>query len=375
MLSYWEQSAMLDYDFIVLGGGITGMFCALTYRKEYPKAKIGILERGLFSSGASTKNAGFTCFGSLSELVDDTRHMSTQELIGLVQLRLEGLSLLKQTLGEKNIDFQTYGGYELFFDKAPKSLERIDEINRLLYPLFDANVYQSSNAKIESYGLSKTHIHHLIENPFEGQIHTGKMMRTLRAKINLKDIDFFSQVEVTAFDLNKNKSALSLKLKDQQIVLQTRKLALCTNAFTKRFFPKIELNPGRGMLILTKPLTNLKLKGAFHYKEGYYYFRNIENRILLGGGRELDLQQETTTEFGLNQRIKQQLIDDLDHFICPEKSYEIESEWSGIMAFGKKKLPLIEKKGDHIALGVRLGGMGVAIGSKIGEATAKLLFD
>jgi hypothetical protein len=45
------------------------------------------------------------------------------------------------------------------------------------------------------------------------------------------------------------------------------------------------------------------------------------------------------------------------------------------MAFGKKKLPLIEKKGDHIALGVRLGGMGVAIGSKIGEATAKLLFD
>ena len=96
---------------------------------------------------------------------------------------------------------------------------------------------------------------------------------------------------------------------------------------------------------------------------------------MLGGGRELDLQQETTTEFGLNQRIKQQLIDDLDHFICPEKSYEIETEWSGIMAFGKKKLPLIEKKGDHIALGVRLGGMGVAIGSKIGEATAKLLFD
>lgn len=77
MLSYWEQSAMLDYDFVVLGGGITGMFCALTYRKQYSKAKIAILERGLFSLGASTKNAGFACFGSLSELVKDTHLYET----------------------------------------------------------------------------------------------------------------------------------------------------------------------------------------------------------------------------------------------------------------------------------------------------------
>jgi len=50
-------------------------------------------------------------------------------------------------------------------------------------------------------------------------------------------------------------------------------------------------------------------------------------------------------------------------------------EWSGIMAFGKNKTPLVEKIDSNIALGVRLGGMGIAIGSKIGEATAQLLFD
>ena len=103
MLSYWEQSALLEYDLVVLGGGVTGMFCALTYRQHYPQAKIAVLERGLFSSGASTKNAGFACFGSLSELVDDTKNMNTQDLINLVQLRIEGLSLLKDTLGERNI--------------------------------------------------------------------------------------------------------------------------------------------------------------------------------------------------------------------------------------------------------------------------------
>ena len=70
-----------------------------------------------------------------------------------------------------------------------------------------------------------------------------------------------------------------------------------------------------------------------------------------------------------------QLLHDLERFILPENTFELDTEWSGIMAFGNKKLPLIETKGNHIAMGVRLGGMGVAIGSKIGEATAQLLFD
>ena len=375
MLSYWEKSALLDYDLVVLGGGITGMFCAQTYRDRYPKARIAILERGLFSSGASTKNAGFACFGSLSELVDDTQHMETQALLDLVQLRLEGLQLLKDSLGNQNIDFQPYGGYELFFEKSPKALDRIDEINDLLNPIFNKEVFTPNKAKIESFGFHPKKVKHLIENPFEGQIHTGKMMRALRSKINSSTIDYFSQTELTAFELDKNKMELELNLKNQTISLKTKKLAVCTNAFTKQFFPEIQLKPGRGMVLLTKPIQDLKVKGAFHYKEGYYYFRNIDNRILLGGGRELDFETETTAEFGSNPTIKQNLISHLNDFILPDHKYTLEMEWSGIMAFGKNKIPLIKKEGDHIALGVRLGGMGIAIGSKIGQTTARLLFD
>jgi hypothetical protein len=33
----------------------------------------------------------------------------------------------------------------------------------------------------------------------------------------------------------------------------------------------------------------------FHLEKGYYYFRNINDRILLGGGRNLDFEGETTT--------------------------------------------------------------------------------
>ena len=375
MLSYWEKTEMLEVDLLVLGGGITGMFCALTYRKQYPNARIAILERGLFPSGASTKNAGFACFGSLTELIEDSETMGMEPMMDLVKLRIEGLALLRETLSDDAMEYQKYGGYELFFESHPKVFEKIDEVNTRLYNIFNQLIYSKKNNKIKSFGLDTKKVHHLIENPFEGQIHTAKMMAALKSLVVQNHISFYTQTEVKGYDFNPSINLLEVEIKEQRFKFQTRKLALCTNAFTKHFYEETDLQPGRGMILVTKPIKNLQIKGAFHYNSGYYYFRNIEDRVLLGGGRELDFDSETTTAFGINPIIKEKLNSDLRSFILPEQDFEIEMEWSGIMAFGTNKVPLIRKLDHHVAMGVRLGGMGIAIGSKVGQATAKLLFD
>ena len=70
--SYWEEESFLkNIDYTVIGSGIVGLTCALELRRLNPNSKIIILERGFLPTGASTKNAGFTCFGSPSELLDD----------------------------------------------------------------------------------------------------------------------------------------------------------------------------------------------------------------------------------------------------------------------------------------------------------------
>ncbi len=372
MISYWEQSALLDYDLIVIGGGITGLFCALSYRKNHPKAKIAVIERGMFSSGASTKNAGFACFGSLSELEIDLNAMGEEKLLQLVEMRWNGLQLLRQTLGDAAIEFQQQGGYELFFESKPKTLDQIEAINQLLYPLFKKSVFVEAPHKISTFGFRSNHVKQLVENPFEGQIHTGKMMRALLSKVSTQDISYFSNTEVTHFDQG-DKNKILLHLKNQTFNLKCDQLAVCNNAFAKQFFPELNLNPGRGMVMLTKPIKELKIKGCFHYKQGYYYFRNHGDQLLFGGGREQDFKTETTTEFGINPIIKAQLEHDLNTFLLPEQKTEIAMQWSGIMAFGENKQPIIKKINDNVAVGVRLGGMGVAIGSKIGRATAALL--
>ena len=95
--------------------------------------------------------------------------------------------------------------------------------------------------------------------------------------------------------------------------------------------------------------------------------------MLLGGGRDIDIKNETTYSFGTNKKIRQKLIDDLKTFILPNSDLNIENEWSGIMGFGKSKLPLIKRVSENISLGVRLGGMGISIGSIVGEKTAELV--
>ena len=373
MLSYWEKTQLLNYDLIVLGGGITGMFCALEYRKLNPKASIAILERGLFSNGASTKNAGFACFGSLTELMDDSKNMDNESLCKIVQMRIDGLALLRETLGDKNIDLQWKGGYELFFDKTPDALNQIDHFNELLKPIFKKNVFYWNNSKIKQFGFSEDRVKHIIENPFEGQIDTGMMMRALRSIVNQKDISFFSNVTLTDFDFSKDQNHLSLKLKNIDFNFHCNNLAICNNAFASQLFPSLKISPGRGLVILTEPIPNLKLEGTFHYQQGYYYFRNIKDRILLGGGRSVDFDTETTTSFGVNPKIKNQLIDDLQNFIFPSEKVSLDMEWSGIMAFGKDKTPIVKKHQNNIVIGVKLSGMGVAIGSEVGKKLAMLL--
>src|SRR5262249_36537378 len=114
-LSYWEKkSYFTDVDFCIIGSGIVGLNAALYLRKKFPKRNILVSERGFLTYGASTRNAGFACFGSVSELLDDLKNSSENEVFTLVKKRWDGLKRLRSNLGDKSIAYEEYGGYEIF---------------------------------------------------------------------------------------------------------------------------------------------------------------------------------------------------------------------------------------------------------------------
>ena len=97
-LSYWEKNIYLtDIDYLIIGSGIVGLSTALELRLRDSNAKIIILERGYLPTGASTKNAGFTCFGSPSEILDDISNFGIENIKETILLRWRGLETLKSS--------------------------------------------------------------------------------------------------------------------------------------------------------------------------------------------------------------------------------------------------------------------------------------
>jgi hypothetical protein len=63
----------------------------------------------------------------------------------------------------------------------------------------------------------------------------------------------------------------------------------------------------------------------------------------------------------------------LEQTILPSVNFEIEHRWSGILGVHTQKKPILKQLGHRVFCGVRLGGMGVAIGSLVGRDLADLI--
>ena len=370
MLSFWEKDHFLNYDHIIVGGGIVGLSTAIALKEQRPSKTVLVLEKGIFPTGASTKNAGFSCFGSLTEILADLKILSDDEVVELVELRWKGLQLLRQRLGEEAMDYQQNGGYELLADKQSSAINEIDRVNQLLYPLFDDDVYSLADDKVKDFGFDASRIDHLVYNSFEGQIHTGKMMKSLQNLAASLEVEILTGVSVMGIDESDSEVQIAI---GGGIQFKGRNVAICTNAFSKELFPELPLNPGRGSVLVTKPIPGLKFEGTFHYDEGYYYFRNYQDRVLFGGGRNLNFEAEQTTEFEVRTEVIHKLTADLKDLIIPDTPFEIEQTWSGIMAFGENKQPILKKHSSRVFMGLRLGGMGVAIGSQLGLQLSEMM--
>ncbi|MEM8998671.1 MAG: FAD-dependent oxidoreductase [Bacteroidota bacterium] len=370
-LSYWEYKTWLsDIDFTIVGSGIVGLNSAIHLKKRFPDARILILERGMLPQGASTKNAGFACFGSISEILADLDIHSEEAVFKLVEQRWQGIQSLRTLLGDENIGFKAWGGHELFLEKDEtryqNCLDRLDEANQLLGPIFKKAPFVIQDNHFQFKKIQPSYISH----QFEGQIDTGQMMQHLLHLAHQKGIQVLNNVEVMSF--LENTSEVSIVT--DKFEFKTSKLLITTNGFASQLLDE-EVQPARAQVLLTEPIENLHIKGTFHFDEGYFYFRNIDNRILFGGGRNLDFEGEQTTSFGQTDHIQNKLEHYLTELVLPDREIKIAHRWSGIMGVGHQKTPIIKQVSDHVFCAVRLGGMGVAIGSHVGQQLAQRVTD
>jgi glycine/D-amino acid oxidase-like deaminating enzyme len=373
-ISIWEkESFYAPKDVIIIGSGLVGLWCAWHLKKNDPGISIAIIDRGIIPTGASTRNAGFACFGSVTELVEDASRFGEDNMLQLVEMRYKGLQHIRKVFKESAIDFELCGGYELFPPNDNRQrivLEHETErLNKLLHDITGKKrTFKKANKKIGGLGLH--HVEYLIENKLEGYLHSGKLCQALLQAVQGMGVTVINAIEISSFEKVNDNVVLYT---NQLMHLKAKQILICTNAFARQLLPDLNIIPARGQILVTSPIDNLPLKGTFHYDAGYYYFRNLGNRVLLGGARNKAFEEEETTELNITEKIQHELETFLSTYILPGYDYQITDRWSGIMGMGNEKSPIVKEVSPRVFCAVRMSGMGVALAPVIGEQISKLL--
>ena len=375
-LSFWEwQSYFKEIDVAIIGSGIVGLNAAIQLKLRQPTLRVLVLERGALPMGASTRNAGFACFGSLTELLADLDANGEEAVWNTLQSRWQGLQMLRERFGDKNIGYKACGNYEVFTPEEESTfqhcMKHLPTFNHILAELLQvSDVFAQKDEAVKQMELSG--VGHLIFNRAEGQIDTGKLMQAMLERARALGISILNGISIESLDAQISKVQLQTQ---QGWTIEARKVLVATNGFAQQLVDGLDVKPARNLVLLTPPIADLNWEACFHYDRGYYYWRNIGQRVLIGGGRCLFEEAEQTAEFGRHEQIAERLQQMLYAFVPKAAKVGIERWWSGILGVGEQKAPVIEAVAPNVVVAVRLGGMGVAIGTAIGSKGADFLLD
>ena len=370
--SYWERETFLEnYDIIVVGAGIAGLSTAIELKNNRPDFRIAVLERSWLSDGASSKNAGFACFGSISEFLDDMKDMSFDDVVSLATRRFRGIEKLVKEYSEEVLKLEWNGGHEVFFQEDESSFKEccafVDRFNDAFERILNIRPYTVSTVQ-EFQGI--TNLVGVISNKYEGGLNTGAMLNAMRSRALSIGIVIFNGVEVCGYSSLQNEVVVESSVG----IWKANRIAFCTSSFHSELFEDLHMSSKRNQVVVTKPIANLQLNGTFHHHKGFNYFRNIDGRILMGGMRHQFPNTESTSFQGNTDEVVSALTNFLQHKIHTISEVEIDIAWSGILGVGKDERSIVTQVEENVFVGARLGGIGVAIGSLVGQELAELIY-
>jgi glycine/D-amino acid oxidase-like deaminating enzyme len=384
--SYWEARTWLeDLDLLVVGAGIVGMSAALHTRQLHPEARIAVVDRSPFSDGGTTRNAGFACFGSPEELAADRASIGDAAAADLVRRRLEGLTLLRSLLGDDQIRYAPTGSYSLLRPGTPPP--DLTDLNAWLAPVTGRpDTFFPTPPAPPPPGIAPHLAHGAVFSPLEGHLDTGRLVARFRSLLHTAGIPLLHGLSASSIRAHHDRPTLTLtpnsnsnsnsnpnsNSNSNSNSISPRNLLIATNAFAAQLLPDLDVRPVPNRVLVTAPIPGLDLRGTFHMDAGYVYFRELDGRVLIGGGRHFP--EAAGDEAG--DAVRARLLRELGEWVPAARGVGVDYDWTGLLGIGSDRTPIVTTV-PHIATGVivavRMGGMGVAIGAGVGMEAAGLV--
>ena len=386
--SYWETTAdtknkynELNKDkqtnIVVIGGGYTGVSCALSLAKNFNEDVI-LIEAGHIGWGSSARNAGFCCIPPAKMSVEKMfKKYGKEETKKFFKNTIEGSNFTRDLIKEYYIDCDLTG--ECNYEVAPHP-SYFESINK------EAEIYKKEFG-IETEIFSKeefNEIGHMGEEQFGAfsykpgfAINPLKFLLGLVNQAKKEGVKIYQKSKVTKIEKIRNKYNIVV---NDNINITSNKVVMATNGFYKDdLFPKLNnmILPVISNIIITKPLTNDEIMShnfvthnpILNIRNLLFYYRLLkDNRFLFGARGDLVGSEKSSL-------IKSKKMENQMKKIFPNwKEVEIDYHWRGLVAVTTKFTPSIGKIEDdeiYYSFGYQANGVNTAPWS--GNELAKLI--
>lgn len=148
---------------------------------------------------------------------------------------------------------------------------------------------------------------------------------------------------------------------------------VCIDGRLERAMPELahRMRSVRLQMLATAAAPDVRVNRAIYHRFGLdYWQQRPDGRIALGGGRDVGGEEEETDQLGVTEAVQARLECLLRERVGT--AAQITHRWSGIVAYSRDGLPIVEEVGRGIFAAGAYSGHGNVLGTLAGESLAEL---
>ena len=386
--SYWEETSNeklnlekltknINCEIVVVGGGYTGLLCAINLIENY-NLDVILIEAGKIGWGASSRNGGFCSFPPIK-----TSFKKLQKIYGKEETKkffrnaVEGSNYTKDIISNYNIDCDVTGESNFIVAHHPNKFKQIKEQAEVYKSEFGIETEIYSKEEFNKFGHGGNEQFGALSYKPGFAINPLKFVNGITKYALSKKLKIFEHTLVDK--INKNNGYYTLKSKEGSV--KAKKVVVATNGFYQEgLVPQLNsrILPVISNIIVTRKLTDKEIdlhnfktfSPIVNTKNLLYYYRKLpDNRILFGTrGDFIGSDQSNLDRAKIMEKFFKNIFPDW-------ASISIDYNWRGLIAMSQKLTPSIGKiENEEIYYGFGYHGVGVSSAPWTGNQLSKLVF-
>ena len=385
--SYWEHvtSKKKKYDtleknissnIVVMGGGYTGISCALQLAKEYHEDVI-LLEAGHIGWGSSARNAGFLCIPAAKMSIEKMMKLhGVDETKKFYANTIEGSLFTKALIDEYKIDCDVTGDCNYEVAHHPSFFDSIKETAKIYNKEFGIETQVYSKEEFREIGHGGNEQYGALSYKPGFAINPLKFLLGLVEAASSFGVKIYQHSQVLKIEKNLGK----YKIFTKNFAVTANKIVMATNGFYKDdLLPDFNdrILPAISNIIVTRPLTSDELAShnysthnpVLNSRNLLYYYRLLKDNRFLFGARG-DLIGSNASSDKMSKKMEQQMKKVFPNWT----NVKIDFRWRGLVAVTTKFTPSIGKlENDEIYYSFGYQANGVNTAPWAGKELANLI--